>query len=71
MVDEMERIGTSTEKTFLPSSPLSPFPAFETFIVNSKGKDVSSLYRAASEVAWPNGYSADIISQLVCVLHAL
>lgn len=49
----MERIGTSTEKTFLPSSPMSPFPAFETFIVNSKGKDVSRLYRAASEVAWP------------------
>ena len=71
MVDEMERIGTCTEKTFLPSSPLSQSPAFETFIVNSKGKDVSRLYRVASEVVWPNGYGADIISQLVCVLHAL
>ena len=67
----MQRIGTSTEKTFLPSSPLSPFTAFETFIVNSKGKDVRRLHRAASEVAWPNDYGADIISQLVCVLHAL
>ena len=47
----MERIGTSTEKTFLPSIPLSPFSAIETFTVNSKGKDVSRLYRAASVVA--------------------
>lgn len=54
MVDEMERIGASAEKTLLPSSPQSPYPAFETFIVNSKGTNVSNLYHTASEVAWLN-----------------
>ncbi|XP_029179923.1 interferon regulatory factor 2-like [Acropora millepora] len=47
MVDEMQRIGTSTEKTFLPSSPLSQFPAFETFIVNSQGCASISCYLSA------------------------
>ncbi|XP_067048325.1 uncharacterized protein [Acropora muricata] len=47
MVDEMQRIGTSTEKTFLPSSPLSPFPAFETFIVNNKDYASISCYLSA------------------------